>query len=154
MKSYKKKKRVDNPKEDWLIFENTHEPIVTQQEFDLVQELRKHKHRPTKIEEVNPFSGVCFCADCGRKMYLCRAKSLTSDQEHLKCGTYAKDKDECTAHFIRTIVLKEIILGELNKMVAFVKENENEFVQMAMDNSVQKQFSDQEEAERRREAYL
>lgn len=154
VKSYKKKKRVDNPKEDWLIFENTHEPIVTQQEFDLVQELRKHKHRPTKIEEVNPFSGVCFCADCGRKMYLCRAKSLTSDQEHLKCGTYAKDKDECTAHFIKTIVLKEIILGELNKMVAFVKEKEDEFVQMAMDNSVQKQFSDQEEAERRREAYL
>ena len=57
-----------------------------------LQELRRHKHRPTKIEEVNPFSGVCFCADCGRKMYLCRAKSLTADQEHLKCGTYAKEK--------------------------------------------------------------
>lgn len=81
VKSYKNKKRVDNPKEDWLVFENTHEPIITQQEFDLVQELRKHKHRPTKIEEVNPFSGICYCADCGRKMYLCRAKSLTADQE-------------------------------------------------------------------------
>lgn len=45
VKSYKNKKRVDNPKEDWLIFENTHEPIVTQQEFDLVQELRKNKRR-------------------------------------------------------------------------------------------------------------
>ena len=142
MKSYKNKKRVDNPKDDWLIFENTHEPIITQQEFDLVQELRRHKHRPTKIEEVNPFSGVCFCADCGKKMYLCRAKSLTADREHLKCGTYANDKDECTAHFIRTIVLKEIILGELNKMISFVKENEDEFVQAAMDNSVQKQSSE------------
>ena len=48
-------------------------------------------------------------------MYCCRAKSLTADQEHLKCGTYANDKDECTAHFIRTIVLKEIVLGELKK---------------------------------------
>ena len=142
VKSYKNKKRVDNPKEDWLIFENTHEAIITQQEFDLVQELRRHKHRPTKIEEVNPFSGVCFCADCGRKMYLCRAKSLTADQEHLKCGTYANDKDECTAHFIRTIVLKEIVLGELNKMISFVKENEDEFVRSAMDNSVQKQSSE------------
>ena len=142
VKSYKNKKRVDNPKEDWLIFENTHEAIITQQEFDLVQELRRHKHRPTKIEEVNPFSGVCFCADCGRKMYLCRAKSLTADQEHLKCGTYANDKDECTAHFIRTIVLKEIVLGELNKMISFVNENEDEFVRSAMDNSVQKQSSE------------
>ena len=64
---------------------------------------------------------------------------MTADQEHLKCGTYAKDKNGCTIHFVRTIVLKEIILGELNKMVAFVKDNEDEFVQMAMDNSVQKQ---------------
>ncbi len=151
VKSYKNKKRVDNPKEDWLIFENTHETIITQQEFDLVQELRRHKHRPTKIEEVNPFSGVCFCADCGRKMYLCRAKSLTADQEHLKCGTYANDKDECTAHFIRTIVLKEIILGELNKMISFVKENEDVFIQVA--EAVLGTCQVKEEAERCREAH-
>lgn len=142
VKSYKNKKRVDNPKEDWLIFENTHEAIITQQEFDLVQELRKNKRRPTKHEEVNPFSGICYCADCGKKLYLCRATIMTADQEHLKCGTYAKDKNGCTIHFVRTIVLKEIILGELNKMVAFVKDNEDEFVQMAMDNSVQKQSSE------------
>ena len=142
VKSYKNKKRVDNPKEDWLIFENAHEAIITQQEFDLVQELRKNKRRPTKHEEVNPFSGICYCADCGKKLYLCRATTMTADQEHLKCGTYAKDKNGCTIHFVRTIVLKEIILGELNKMVAFVKDNEDEFVQMAMDNSVQKQSSE------------
>ena len=142
VKSYKNKKRVDNPKEDWLIFENTHEAIISQQEFDLVQELRKNKRRPTKHEEVNPFSGICYCADCGKKLYLCRATTMTADQEHLKCGTYAKDKNGCTIHFIRTIVLKEIILGELNKMISFVKENEDEFIQAAMDNSVQKQSSE------------
>ncbi len=142
VKSYKNKKRVDNPKEDWLIFENTHEPIITQQEFDLVQELRKNKRRPTKHEEVNLFSGICYCADCGKKLYLCRATTMTVDQEHLKCVTYAKDKNGCTIHFIRTIVLKEIILGELNKMISFVKENEDEFVQAALDNSVQKQSSE------------
>lgn len=142
VKSYKNKKRVDNPKEDWLIFENTHEAIISQQEFDLVQELRKNKRRPTKHEEVNPFSGICYCADCGKKLYLCRATTMTADQEHLKCGTYAKDKNGCTIHFIRTIVLKEIILGELNKMISFVKENENEFVQAAMNNSVQKRSSE------------
>lgn len=141
-KSYKNKKRVDNPKEDWLVFENTHEPIISQQEFDLVQELRRHKHRPTKIDEINPFSGVCFCADCGKKLYLCRATTMTVNQEHLKCGTYAKDKGTCSAHFIRTAVLKEIVLGELNKMISFVKENEDEFIQAAMDNSVRQQSSE------------
>lgn len=142
VKSYKNKKRVDNPKEDWLIFENTHEPIITQQEFDLVQELRKNKRRPTKHEEVNPFSGMVYCADCGKKMYLCRATSLTADQEHLKCSTYSLDKDACSAHFIRTIVMKEIVLSELNKLLVNVRENEEEFVQAAMNNSVQKQSSE------------
>ncbi len=142
VKSYKNKKRVDNPKEDWLIFENTHEPIITQQEFDLVQELRKNKRRPTKHEEVNPFSGICYCADCGKKLYLCRATSLTEDQEHLKCSTYSSDKDACSAHFIRTVVLNEIVLNELNKLLVRVKEHEDEFVQAAMDNSVQKQSSE------------
>ena len=140
--SYKNKKTVRNPQEEWLIFENTHEPIVTQQEFDLVQELRKNKRRPTKHEEVNPFSGMVYCADCGKKMYLCRATSLTADQEHLKCSTYSSDKDACSAHFIRTVVLNEIVLNELNKLLVRVKEHEDEFVQAAMDNSVQKQTSE------------
>ena len=131
-----------NPQEEWLIFENTHEPIVTQQEFDLVQELRKNKRRPTKHEKVNPFSGMVYCADCGKKMYLCRATSLTADQEHLKCSTYSSDKDACSAHFIRTVVLNKIVLNELNKLLVRVKEHEDEFVQAAMDNSVQKQSSE------------
>ena len=141
-KSYKNKKTVRNPQEEWFIFENTHEPIVTQQEFDLVQELRKNKRRPTKHEEVNPFSGMVYCADCGKKMYLCRATSLTADQEHLKCSTYSSDKDACSAHFIRTVVLNEIVLNELNKLLVRVIEHEDEFVQAAMDNSVQKQSSE------------
>lgn len=148
VKSYKNKKRVDNPKEDWLIFENTHEAIVTKHEFDLVQELRKNKRRLTKHEEVNPFSGMVYCADCGKKMYLCRATSLTTDQEHMKCATYAKDKDGCTAHFIRTIVLKEIVLSELNKLLVNVRESEEEFVQAAMDNSVQNQSSELSKAKK------
>mgnify|MGYP001705165963 FL=1 len=148
VKSYKNKKRVNNPKEDWLIFENTHEPIITQQEFDLVQELRKNKRRPTKHEEVNPFSGMVYCADCGKKMYLCRATSLTADQEHLKCSTYSLDKDACSAHFIRTIVMKEIVLSELNKLLVNVRENEEEFVQAAMNNSVQNQSSELSKAKK------
>lgn len=87
-KYYKNKRKIENPKEDWLIFENTHEPIVTQQEFELVQEMRKNKRRNQKQETVNPFLGIYYCADCGKKLYLCRATTMTEDQEHLKCSTH------------------------------------------------------------------
>lgn len=90
-KSYKCKKKMNNPKSDWAIFENTHEAIILKEDFDLVQELRKNKRRIQKCEEVNPFSGIVYCADCGKKMYLCRSKRLNSDQEHLKCSTYSAD---------------------------------------------------------------
>lgn len=94
------------------------------------------------------FQGICYCADCGKKMYLCRATSLTADQEHLKCSICSLDKDAYSAHFIRTIVLKEIILGELNKMISFVKENEDE-LKIATDNSVQKQSTELAKSEKK-----
>lgn len=141
-KSYKVKMAIRNPQEDWLIFENTHEPIVTQQQFDLVQELRKNKRRPQRFEVINPFSGVCYCADCGKKMYLCRSTSLADNQEHLKCSTYANDTKDCTVHYIRTSVLSEIVLGEINKLLIMVNQNEDEFVQAAMESSATKHSSE------------
>ena len=132
-KSYKNKKKMANPREEWMIFENTHEPIISQHDFDLVQELRKNKRKIQKHGEVNPFSGMVYCADCGAKMYLCRSRSLTDEQEHMKCSTYAHDSEECSAHFIRTVVLRELVLGELNKLLETVHANEDEFVNTAME---------------------
>lgn len=148
-KSYKNKKKIDNPKSEWQIFENTHPAIISQHDFDLVQELRKNKRRIQKCEEVNPFSGMVYCADCGQKMYLCRSTSLTAEQEHLKCSTYAKRKDECSAHFIRTVVLKELVLSELRKITTYVREHEEEFVELAMQNSIQKQSAELKAAKKR-----
>ena len=125
-----------------MIFENTHEPIISQHDFDLVQELRKNKRRIQRCGDVNPFSGMVYCADCGSKMYLCRSKYLNDDQEHLKCSAYAHDKDACTAHYIRTVVLREIVLKELNKLLVTVKENEDMFVREAMNSSAEKHFSE------------
>lgn len=148
-KSYKNKKKIDNPKSEWQIFENTHPAIISQHDFDLVQELRKNKRRIQKCEEVNPFSGMVYCADCGRKMYLCRSTSLTAEQEHLKCSTYAKRKDECSAHFIRTVVLEELVLSELRKITTYVREHEEEFVELAIQNSAQKQTAELKAAKKR-----
>lgn len=134
-KSYKHKKLLENPKDRWLIIENTHEPIISQHDFDLVQELRSHKRRRQKSGDVHVLSGMVYCADCGNNLYIGRAKCLTPNQEHMMCSTYAHDSDECTAHYIRTIVLSEIIINELNKLLTFVKDNENEFIELAISNS-------------------
>jgi len=142
IKSYKSKKKVDNPKSEWQIFENTHPAIISQHDFDLVQELRKNKRKLQYQEEVNPFSGMVYCADCGKKMYLCRSRSLNADQEHLKCGTYAKRKEECSAHFIRTVVLEELVLNAINKVTNAVRENESAFVEAAMQNSKEQQSAE------------
>lgn len=142
MKSYKVHKIVYNPQDEWQIFKNTQEPIITQQEFDLVQELRKNKRRPQKMQTVNPFAGMVYCAYCGEKMYLSRRKNERPEQEHMRCSTYAKEQDKCTAHYIRTCVLNEIVLGELNKLLETIKENEEEFINSAMNHSVQKKSSE------------
>ncbi len=142
MKSYKVHKIVYNPQDEWQIFENTQEPIISRQEFDLVQELRKNKHRSQKMQTVNLFAGMVYCADCGAKMYLSRRKNERPEQEHMCCSTYSKEQDKCTVHYIRTCVLNEIVLGELNKLLATVRENEDEFIKTAMNNSVQKKSSE------------
>lgn len=148
MKSYKVKKIVYHSPDEWQIFENTHEPIVTQQEFDLVQELRKNKRRPQRSEVVNPFAGIVYCADCGERMYLSRRKNERPEQEHMRCSTYAKDQDKCTVHYIRTCVLREIVLAEMNKLLSAIQENEEEFIQAAMKNSVQKKTSELSKAKK------
>jgi len=145
-KSYKNKKRIENPKYEWLIFENTHPAIISQHDFDLVSELRRNKRKIQKCGEVNPFSGMVYCADCGVKMYLCRSRSLTDEQEHMKCSTYAHDMSDCSAHFIRTTVLKKIVISELNKLLETVHINEDEFIRAAMENSVQSQESELKKA--------
>ena len=89
---------------------------------------------------------MVYCADCGNTLYVGRAQTLSPNQEHMMCSTYAHDSDECTAHYIRTCVLTEIILGELNKLSQFVRDNEDEFVRRAMENSAATQDSEMQTA--------
>ena len=72
-KSYKDK-RVMNPPEDWLIFENTHEAIVDPQTWKLAQRTRKTVHRIDTTGEANPLTGILFCADCGAKCIITAAR--------------------------------------------------------------------------------
>ncbi len=142
IKSYKSKKMVRNPSEEWLIFKNTHEPIVSQHDFDLVQELHKKRPKAQKCDEINLFSGIVYCSDCGKKLHINRGKGIAKEHEHLKCSTYSYDIERCTAHYIRTAVLNEIVLNEIQKVCDKIQMNEAQFVKEAQLNSEKHKNSD------------
>ena len=71
-RSYKDKRRVEHPREECLVFENTHPALITREVWDMVQRVRKNKRRLTKMEEQDKYSGLVFCADCGSIMYHAR----------------------------------------------------------------------------------
>ena len=129
-KSYKSKKKVNNDPSEWVIFENTHEAIIDQETFEIVQNIRNGRRRLTPMGEMPILSGMLFCADCGAKLYQVRARGWTHEQEHFVCATYRKQKGKCTSHSIRNVQVEQILLTEINRMLAFVRERESEFVEL------------------------
>ncbi len=127
-KSYKDKKRCERPKSEWLIFENTHEELVDQETWDIVQEVRSHKRRRTNMDEQNMFSGLVYCADCSKPMVLHRAHTMKPEQNHFTCRTYKKDGAEvCSAHYIREVALKEIVLETIRRATEFARSDPERF---------------------------
>lgn len=136
-KSYKSKKKIKNPESEWVIFENTHEPIWTEAIAEAVKQARQSRRRPTKMGEMGMFSGMMYCADCGSILYQCRATGFRKDQEYYICSGYRKGKQVCgTPHSIRTVILEKLILQNLREIVSFARSHENRFVQMVMDMDV------------------
>ncbi|MDF2821191.1 MAG: Recombinase [Clostridiales bacterium] len=75
--SYKIKRQIVRPESEWLVFKNTHEPLITQELWDIVQSIRKHKKRPPKkMDTPNMFSGLVFCEDCGGTLVQHRAHTM------------------------------------------------------------------------------
>ena len=128
-KSYKSKKYYANDKDDWVIFENTQEPIIDQATFNTVQKLRESKRRPSDMGEPSALSGMVYCADCGKKMYLVRSV-CKRHINHLCCSSYKKAKlATCTYHRISVDALTEMILDDLRYTVRFAKEHKQKFLE-------------------------
>ena len=126
-KSYKDKRRVEHPREECMVFENTHPALITREVWDIVQRVRKNRRRPTKMEEQNKYSGLVFCADCGSNMVLHRARTMSASYNHFTCRTYKKDGESCTGHYIRECVLDEVVLEYLRRVTAMARERPEEF---------------------------
>jgi len=134
-KSYKNKKQLYHDKEDWQIFENTHEAIIDEETFKIVQRIRVGRRRRTDMGEMPMLSGMLFCADCGQKLYQVRTKDWGYEKYHFVCGTYRKIKGGCTSHQIRNVVVEEILLDGIRNITAYAREHEDEFVKLITDKS-------------------
>ncbi|EHS2034600.1 MULTISPECIES: DUF4368 domain-containing protein [Enterococcus] len=79
--------------------------------------------------EMPVLSGMVFCADCGKKLYQVRCKTM-SQKEYMVCSTYRKVKSGCSSHQIRNVVFEELLLKDIRRVTSFAKEHEDEFVEM------------------------
>ncbi len=131
-KSYKLKKKVNNPPEQWMVFENTHEAIWTEEMANEAKRARESRRRVTRLGDMGIFSGLVYCADCGQKLYLSRNFKWEYRQENYTCSTY-RNRKGCSAHYIRTVVLEQLVLENLQKVISFAQFNEAAFVEMLMD---------------------
>lgn len=129
--SYKNKKQIQKPESEQILVENTHEPLISMEVWEIVQDVRAHKRRPPKhMEEPNLFSGLVYCADCGKYMVLCRTEKMREDQYYFRCSTYGKrGKTACSPHQIREMDLKAIVLDDLRRVTHFARMKERQFAQ-------------------------
>ena len=148
--SFKNKRKLLNPSEKQMTFENTHPAIIDRETWEMVQKARAQRRRPTKMGEMGMFSGLAYCADCGARLYHCRSTSWTHEQECYTCANYRKRKG-CSAHYIRAVVLEQLVLQNLQRVMAYVKDDEDEFVRQVMKNKLTAQMAEQVQAKRQLE---
>ena len=145
--SYKDKQPKRAAQEDWVIFENTHEAIVDEKTWHLAQELRKTVRRTDTTGEPNPLTGLLYCADCGEKLHNHRGSMGLArdrfgrpiegrrkpDRDEYRCPTNSRAKvafrDACSMHYIRSAVVRELILEAIRAASAYAISNEAEFVE-------------------------
>ena len=123
-KSYKLKKRIHNKPEDMVITENTQEAIVPKELWDRVQELRQQRHRSIqRAEREGMFAGITYCADCGGRMHFATCKSFEGKQDHYVCSKYKSGRGDCSAHYIREDVLRELVLERIQAVNEYIRDD-------------------------------
>ena len=133
--NYKTHKKARLPKDKWLIFENTHPPIVEISVWEKVQELRKNKRRYTKSGKKSIFAGLLECADCGAKLYFCTSRAHKEDHDYFVCSNYKGNTGICTVHYIRENAIYDVVLEQVQLMLRYLQSFESEFVKSLVEKS-------------------
>ena len=121
------KKQRETPIDKQAVFYNTHPAIIEQEVFDKVQQIRKQRHRRTKTGKSSLFSGMVYCADCGAKMRYCTTNYFEKRQDHFVCANYRSNTGSCSAHFIRAVVLEELVWMHMKAVIFYVTRYEKHF---------------------------
>lgn len=143
--SFKVHKKIYFDESEQVIIPNMQEPIISEEDWLKVQELRKNKRRPTKTGRTSLFSGLVFCPDCGAKLHFCASKSLRRDQEFFRCSNYKSGRGTCKIHFIRDVVLEDIVKEAISGLADFVKDQEPLFRYMLAKNKNAKEKAEYEQ---------
>ena len=144
-KHYKDKKSHYVPENEWVIFENTHEPIIDQQTFDNVQRIRANvKRYPEGWGEYHPLTGLMYCADCGSKMYVHRNSNYKNIPKY-RCSAYGKIPvgTLCkTAHLITAQNVIDLIAETLRNIVKYANEDKKAFTKAVQETLSTKQLNE------------
>lgn len=137
-KSYKNKKRLENDRENWVIFKDVHEPIIERSVFEQVQQKRgKIRKRRTNEGEHNMFSGLLVCADCGCNLHF-HFNQGNPEIKYFNCSNYKGNRGSCTStHYVRVDFLEQVVLGEIRRLTKFASLYEDEFLKAVIGHSQQ-----------------
>ena len=142
-KSYKNKKRIDNDRENWVVFQDVHEAIIERAVYEQVQQKRgKIRKRRTNNGEHNMFSGLLVCADCGSNLHF-HFNQGNPEIKYFNCSNYKGNRGTCTStHYVRVDFLEEVVLGEIRRLMKFASLYEDEFVKAVVGHSQQAEQTD------------
>ena len=136
-KSYKMKKRIENPKENRAIFLNVHEAIIDRQTWEKVQALQKgtRRKKPTVTQEPSVFSGLLKCPECGGNLNF-HFNQNNHDIKFFSCQNHNSGYRKCSkTHYIRLDFLEQVVLYEVKRLACFASEYENDFIKAMIGRS-------------------
>ena len=154
-KSYKNKKRLENDRENWVVFKDVHEPIIERTVFEQVQQKRgKIRKRCTNEGEHNMFSGLLVCADCGSNLHF-HFNQGNPEIKYFNCSNYKGNRGSCTStHYVRVNFLEQVVLGEIRRLAKFASLYEDEFLKAVIGHSQQAAETDRKLKEKELKALL
>ena len=135
-KSYKLKKRIENDRENWVVFSDVHTPIIERAVWEQVQEKRgKQRKRKTNNGDVNMFSGLLVCADCGHNLHY-HFNQGNPEIKYFNCSNYKGNRGTCNStHYVRVDFLEQVVLGEIHRLTKFASKYERQFAEAVMGHS-------------------
>ena len=148
-KSYKLKTRIENDRENWVVFKDVHTPIIERSIWEQVQEKRgKARKRMTHEGETCMFSGLLVCADCGCNLHY-HFNQGNPEIKYYNCSNYKGNRGTCSStHYIRVDFLEQVVLGEIRRLTKFASRYEDMFAEAVMGYSQKNAISDRQAMQR------